>query len=54
MLTALVQKQMFVYYEKLGQLQKGYFIMFLICGEAYLVAWLVMHVLVPKMKPVDL
>ena len=31
-LTALVQKRMFVHYESIGQLDKAYFIMFLICG----------------------
>lgn len=53
LLTALVQKRMFVHYESIGQIQKGYFIMFLICGGAYLVAWLIMHVLVPRMKRVE-
>lgn len=52
LLTALVQKRMFVYYESIGQIKKGYFIMFLICGSAYLIAWLVMHFLVPRMQRV--
>jgi len=54
LLSALVQKRMFVYYESINQLDKAYFIMFLICGGAYLVAWLIMHFLVPRMKPIDL
>lgn len=54
LLTWLVQKNMFVYYTKIGQIQTGYFIMFCICGAAYLTAWLVMHLLVPKQKPVEL
>lgn len=54
LLTWLVQKNMFVYYTKIGQIQTGYFIMFCICGAAYLTAWVVMHFLVPKMKPVEL
>lgn len=54
LLTWLVQKNMFVYYTKLGQIQTGYFIMFCICGGAYLTAWLIMHFLVPKMKKVDI
>lgn len=53
LLSALVQKGMFVYYESINQLETGYFIMFLICGGAYLSAWLVMHLLVPRMKPVE-
>lgn len=54
LLSWLVQKNMFVYYTKIGQIQTGYFIMFCICGAAYLIAWLIMHFLVPKMKKVDL
>ena len=30
----------------------GYFIMFCFCGLAYLIAWSIMKVLVPKYKPV--
>ena len=30
----------------------GYFIIFCICGVAYLVGWSVMKILVPKYKPV--
>lgn len=53
LLTFLVQKRMFVHYESIGQIEKGYFIMFLICGGAYLLGWLVMHLLVPTMKRVE-
>lgn len=53
LLSWTVQKRMFVYYESIGQIQTAYYIMFLICGGAYLLAWLVMHVLVPKMKRVE-
>lgn len=53
LLVALVQKRMFVYYQSIGKLATGYFIMFLICGGAYLLAWIVMHFLVPKMKRVE-
>jgi MFS transporter, ACS family, hexuronate transporter len=52
LLTLLIQKGMFVHYESIGKIQTGYFIMFLICGGAYLLAWLIMHVMVPKMKPI--
>lgn len=54
LLSALVQKRMFVYYESLGQLETAYFIMFLICGGAYLLAWGLMHLLAPRMKQIDL
>lgn len=54
LLTALVQKHMFVYYASIGQKETAYFIMFLICGGAYLVAWLLMHLLAPRMKQISL
>ncbi|WP_348798654.1 MFS transporter [Flavobacterium adhaerens] len=54
LLTLLVQKNMFVYYTKIGKIETGYFIMFCICGFSYLLAWLIMHILVPKMKKVEL
>ncbi|MBC6605576.1 MFS transporter [Hymenobacter sp. BT188] len=54
LLTALVQKQMFVYYESINQLETAYFIMFLICGGAYLLAWVLMHFLAPRMKQISL
>jgi ACS family hexuronate transporter-like MFS transporter len=53
-LSALVQKRMFVHYEALGQLNKAYFIMFLICGGIYLVTWVIMFTLVPRMEPIQL
>ena len=53
MLSALVQKRMFVHYESIGQIQTGYYIMFFICGAAYITGWLIMHLLVPKMKRVS-
>jgi len=54
LLTLLVQKNMFVYYRSIGQIETAYYIMFFICGSAYLIAWLIMHMLVPRMQPVDL
>jgi ACS family hexuronate transporter-like MFS transporter len=53
-LSALVQKRMFVHYEAIGQLDKAYFIMFLICGGMYLLAWVIMFTLVPRMEPIKL
>ncbi|MGI4834192.1 MAG: MFS transporter [Janthinobacterium lividum] len=53
-LTALVQKRLFVHYEALGQLNHAYFLMFLICGGAYLLAWALMFALVPRMEPIQL
>lgn len=35
-------------------IDKGYFIVFIFCGVAYLIAWCIMKILVPRMKPVKL
>ncbi|MBX2934336.1 MAG: MFS transporter [Ferruginibacter sp.] len=43
---------LFDYYQKLGHIETGYSIMFAICAVAYLVAWAVMKMLVPKYKPI--
>jgi ACS family hexuronate transporter-like MFS transporter len=49
-LSWAVQKNLFVHYREIGQIEKAYFIMFLICGAAYLLAWFVLHLLAPKMS----
>lgn len=54
LLSLLVQKNMFVYYRSINQIETAYYIMFFVCGAAYVLAWVVMHFLVPKMKPVEL
>jgi ACS family hexuronate transporter-like MFS transporter len=54
LLTLLVQKNMFVYYRSIGKIETAYYIMFAVCAGAYLLAWVIMHFLVPKMKPLDL
>ena len=53
-LIAWFAGMLFDKYKLLGNIETGYYIMFFICGSAYLVAWLVMHLLVPKMKMVDI
>ena len=53
-LTALVQKRLFVHFESIGQIDKAYYIMFFICGAAYLLAWVLMFTLVPRMEPIKL
>jgi ACS family hexuronate transporter-like MFS transporter len=50
LLTWLVQKNLFVHYRSIGKIEIAYYIMFIVCGAAYLAAWLVMHLLSPKMK----
>lgn len=42
------------HFNKAGSIETGYYIMFIICGSAYLMAWLVMHFLVPRMDRVKL
>ena len=54
LLSALVQKNMFVYYRSIHKIEIAYYIMFGVCGGAYLLAWVVMHLLVPKMSRVEL
>jgi ACS family hexuronate transporter-like MFS transporter len=36
----------------LHKIEVGYGIMFIICGLAYVTAWLIMHLLVPKFKKI--
>jgi len=45
---------LFDHYKALGHIQTGYLIVFIGCGFAYLLAWMIMHFLVPRMKPVNL
>jgi ACS family hexuronate transporter-like MFS transporter len=54
MAIAWLAGMLFDKYELLGNIETGYYIMFFICGFAYLVAWLIMHFLVPKMKMVNI
>lgn len=42
------------YYGVLGNKTAGYNIIFIICGSAYLIAWLVMHFLTPAMRQVQI
>ena len=53
-LSLLVQKQMFVYYRSINKIETAYYIMFVVCGLAYLLGWLIMHILVPRMKRIEL
>lgn len=42
------------HFEKLGNIHTAYYIMFFVCGLAYLTGWAILNVLAPKMKQVDL
>lgn len=54
-LIAKLAGKLFKHYEALGDIQTGYYIMFMVCGFSYLVAWVVMFkILIPKMKPIHI
>lgn len=53
-LSLFVQKNMFVYYRAHHHIEIAYYIMFFVCGSAYLLAWFIMHFLAPKMKRVEI
>lgn len=53
MLIAKTAGVLLDYFKTQGDIKIGYYIMFLICGAAYLLAWFIMFkLLVPKMKPI--
>lgn len=52
--SAVVQKNLFVHYREIGKIEIAYYIMFAVCSSVYLLAWVIMHLLVPKMKRVEL
>jgi ACS family hexuronate transporter-like MFS transporter len=55
MLVAKFAGTLFDHYKALGHIQTGYYIMFIISGLAYLVAWFIMFkILVPNMPKVNL
>jgi ACS family hexuronate transporter-like MFS transporter len=39
------------YYKKTDNITAGYDILFMICGGAYLLAWLIIHLISKQMKP---
>jgi len=41
-------------YKASGSIETGYFIMFIICGSVYLLAWVIFNLLAPKMKRVEI
>ncbi|MDB5140978.1 MAG: transporter [Mucilaginibacter sp.] len=53
LLSLMVQKSLFVHYRAIHQIETAYYIMFFICGGAYILAWLLMHFIVPKFKPIE-
>jgi len=53
-LIARVAGLVLSHFTEIGKVELGYGILFMICGSIYLVAWVVMHLLAPKFKPVQL
>lgn len=53
LLSLLVQKNLFVYYRSINQIEVAYYIMFAVCALSYLLAWLIMHILVPKVNVIE-
>ena len=42
------------FYKNTGNILAGYNIIFLVCGSSFLIAWIIIHFLVPKMDKVQL
>jgi MFS transporter, ACS family, hexuronate transporter len=40
------------FYKNIGNLVAGYNIIFLVCSVSFLIAWLLIHFITPKMDPV--
>ncbi len=52
-LIAWLAGLLFDYYKALGTIEVGYYIMFIICGLSYITAWLLMHLLAPRLQRVE-
>lgn len=52
-LIAWVSGILFDHYKALGSLETGYYIMFFVCGSAYIIAWLIMNYLAPRLRMVE-
>jgi len=53
-LFPLLVGSLLAYYKNLGNIKVGYDILFIICGCAYLVAWIIIQILTKRMKQIDL
>ncbi len=42
------------YYKGINNLVAGYNIIFIVCGVSFMIAWILIHFLTPKMKPVQI
>lgn len=53
-LIARVAGLLLKHFAAIEKIELGYGILFIICGSAYLTAWIIMHVLAPKFKMIEL
>ena len=53
LLSLLVQKNLFVHYRAINQIEIAYYIMFAWCALSYILAWFIMHLLVPKVNVIE-
>jgi ACS family hexuronate transporter-like MFS transporter len=51
-LSLFVQKNLFVHYRAINQIETAYYIMFFLSGTAYLIAWVIMQTLLGKKEEV--
>jgi len=54
MLVAIFAGQVLEFFDKQGNIQAGYYILFFIAASAYLIAWVLFNLIAPKMKQVKL
>jgi len=53
-LISRIAGELLAHYTRLGNVHRGYAILFVICGSAYLLAWLIMHAFAPRFQQVQL
>lgn len=53
-LIASLAGLLFDHYKALGSIQTGYYIMFVVCSLAYLMAWLIMRALTPRFERMEI
>jgi ACS family hexuronate transporter-like MFS transporter len=53
-LVSRVAGELLAHYTTLGRIEVGYGMLFVFCGSAYLLAWVIMHLLVPRFRMVQL
>jgi MFS transporter, ACS family, hexuronate transporter len=52
-LIAWAAGKLLQHFSALGKIEAGYAILFVVCGSAYLTAWILMHFLVPKFRKIE-